>query len=109
MAMLELLVGSARTLIIAATVCEPCPFSGSEGLHHIEHRALLGFRWTDRRASMADCDAMTAFDSLEVGIVGGGPAGLYSAILLKKAARGANITVVEKNPRGVTWGWTIST
>ncbi|HVH99701.1 MAG TPA: FAD-dependent monooxygenase, partial [Enhygromyxa sp.] len=42
---------------------------------------------------------------MKVGIVGGGPAGLYSAILLKKARPEADITVVEKNPRGVTWGW----
>ncbi|PRP96760.1 NADPH dehydrogenase [Enhygromyxa salina] len=46
-----------------------------------------------------------ASDPAKVGIVGGGPAGLYSAILLQKARPGANITVVEKNPRGVTWGW----
>jgi anthraniloyl-CoA monooxygenase len=44
-------------------------------------------------------------DTLKVGIVGAGPAGLYCAILLKKARPHANITVVEKNPRGVTWGW----
>lgn len=42
---------------------------------------------------------------MKVGIVGGGPAGLYSAILLKKADPGADVTVIEKNPRGVTWGW----
>jgi anthraniloyl-CoA monooxygenase len=42
---------------------------------------------------------------MKVGIIGGGPAGLYSAILLKKARPEADITVVEKNPRGVTWGW----
>ncbi|MFO7563862.1 MAG: bifunctional salicylyl-CoA 5-hydroxylase/oxidoreductase [Enhygromyxa sp.] len=42
---------------------------------------------------------------MKVGIVGGGPAGLYSAILLKKARPEAEVTVVEKNPRGVTWGW----
>lgn len=42
---------------------------------------------------------------MKVGIVGGGPAGLYSAILLKQARPEAEITVVEKNPRGVTWGW----
>ncbi|HLT35209.1 MAG TPA: bifunctional salicylyl-CoA 5-hydroxylase/oxidoreductase [Enhygromyxa sp.] len=42
---------------------------------------------------------------MKVGIVGGGPAGLYSAILLKKARPEADITVAEKNPRGVTWGW----
>lgn len=42
---------------------------------------------------------------MQVAIIGGGPAGLYSAILLKKARPEADITVVEKNPRGVTWGW----
>ncbi|NVB37122.1 bifunctional salicylyl-CoA 5-hydroxylase/oxidoreductase [Pseudenhygromyxa sp. WMMC2535] len=42
---------------------------------------------------------------MKVGIVGGGPAGLYSAILLKKALPTAEVTVVEKNPEGVTWGW----
>lgn len=48
---------------------------------------------------------MTSSSSPKVGIVGGGPAGLYAAILLKKARPEAAITVVEKNPRGVTWGW----
>jgi anthraniloyl-CoA monooxygenase len=48
---------------------------------------------------------MADFAAMQVGIVGGGPAGLYSAILLKKARPEADITVVEKNPRGVTWGW----
>ncbi len=48
---------------------------------------------------------MADFTTMKVGIVGGGPAGLYSAILLKKARPEAEITVVEKNPRGVTWGW----
>lgn len=55
---------------------------------------------------MADFAAMSEVsDSPKVGIVGAGPAGLYSAILLKKAHPAAEITVVEKNPRGVTWGW----
>ncbi|PRP96178.1 NADPH dehydrogenase [Enhygromyxa salina] len=55
---------------------------------------------------MADCAAMSEVsDPPKVGIIGAGPAGLYAAILLKKAHPAAQITVVEKNPRGVTWGW----
>jgi anthraniloyl-CoA monooxygenase len=38
-------------------------------------------------------------------VVGGGPAGLYFSLLLKKASPSADITVVERNPANVTWGW----
>ncbi|MGH3831987.1 MAG: FAD-dependent monooxygenase [Pseudonocardiaceae bacterium] len=37
--------------------------------------------------------------------VGGGPAGLYFAILMKLRNRGHDVTVVERNPAGVTYGW----
>jgi 2-polyprenyl-6-methoxyphenol hydroxylase-like FAD-dependent oxidoreductase len=37
--------------------------------------------------------------------VGGGPAGLYLAILLKLRDRDHDVTVVERNPAGVTYGW----
>jgi 2-polyprenyl-6-methoxyphenol hydroxylase-like FAD-dependent oxidoreductase len=36
---------------------------------------------------------------------GGGPAGLYLAILLKLRDRGHDVTVVERNPAGRTYGW----
>ena len=38
-------------------------------------------------------------------ILGGGPAGLYCALLLKKADPAQEITVIERNPAGVTYGW----
>ena len=38
-------------------------------------------------------------------VVGGGPAGLYFSLLLKKANPSADITVMERNPSNVTWGW----
>jgi 2-polyprenyl-6-methoxyphenol hydroxylase-like FAD-dependent oxidoreductase len=37
--------------------------------------------------------------------VGGGPAGLYLAILLKRHDQGHDVTVIERNPAGLTYGW----
>jgi anthraniloyl-CoA monooxygenase len=42
---------------------------------------------------------------MRVEIVGGGPAGLYLAILLKKADRTAEVRVVERNAPDATFGW----
>jgi len=40
-----------------------------------------------------------------VAIVGGGPAGLYTAILLKKANPAHRVSVYERNQQGDTFGW----
>lgn len=42
---------------------------------------------------------------MKVVCIGGGPAGLYFALLYKKARPDAEITVVERNAAGVTFGW----
>jgi anthraniloyl-CoA monooxygenase len=42
---------------------------------------------------------------VKVAVVGGGPAGLYLAILLRKADRGHEVRVVERNPPEATFGW----
>ncbi|WP_328477838.1 FAD-dependent monooxygenase [Actinoplanes sp. NBC_00393] len=42
---------------------------------------------------------------MRITCVGGGPAGLYFAVLAKLADPGHEITVLERNPAGVTWGW----
>src|SRR5579875_2209746 len=42
---------------------------------------------------------------MRVACVGGGPAGLYFAILMKLRDRGHGVTVYERNPAGVTYGW----
>ncbi|HEY4594488.1 MAG TPA: FAD-dependent monooxygenase, partial [Thermoanaerobaculia bacterium] len=42
---------------------------------------------------------------MKVAVVGGGPAGLYFALLLKKADPAHQITVLERNPAGATFGW----
>jgi len=42
---------------------------------------------------------------MNVNVLGGGPGGLYAALLLKKAHPTWEITVFERNPAGATYGW----
>jgi len=42
---------------------------------------------------------------MKINIIGGGPAGLYFAILMKKADRSHEITVYERNGPNDTFGW----
>ncbi|MCM4079198.1 FAD-dependent monooxygenase [Paractinoplanes hotanensis] len=42
---------------------------------------------------------------MRITCVGGGPAGLYFAVLAKLADPAHEVTVLERNPRGVTYGW----
>ncbi|MEU2778262.1 FAD-dependent monooxygenase [Streptomyces sp. NPDC007162] len=45
---------------------------------------------------------------VKVDCVGGGPAGLYLAILLKRQNPAHDITVHERNPEGSTYGWGVT-
>ena len=42
---------------------------------------------------------------MNVVILGGGPAGLYSGLLIKKANPTYDITIIERNAADVTYGW----
>jgi anthraniloyl-CoA monooxygenase len=42
---------------------------------------------------------------VKIVILGSGPAGLYSGLLIKKANPTHDITIIERNPADVTYGW----
>ena len=42
---------------------------------------------------------------MKLAVVGGGPAGLYFALLIKQARPEVDITVLERNRRDDTFGW----
>src|SRR5690348_1853361 len=44
---------------------------------------------------------------MRITVVGGGPAGLYFAILMKKADPGHDIVIFERDGAGDTFGWGI--
>ncbi|MDR6978947.1 2-polyprenyl-6-methoxyphenol hydroxylase-like FAD-dependent oxidoreductase [Streptomyces sp. 3330] len=45
---------------------------------------------------------------MKVACVGGGPAGLYLSILLKRQDPSHDVTVHERNPKGSTYGWGVT-
>ncbi len=42
---------------------------------------------------------------MKIVILGGGPAGLYAGLLIKKINPAHDITVLERNAADVTYGW----
>ncbi|MEU6928231.1 FAD-dependent monooxygenase [Streptomyces sp. NPDC046385] len=45
---------------------------------------------------------------MKITVVGGGPAGLYFSILMKRQDPSHEITVYERNPAGSTYGWGVT-
>ena len=54
---------------------------------------------------MAAPKATADVPPMRIACVGGGPAGLYLAILMKAHDRGHDLRVFERNPPGLTYGW----
>ena len=42
---------------------------------------------------------------MKIRIIGGGPAGLYFAALMKRSHPGHDIAIYERNRRDATWGF----
>ncbi|MGH7282162.1 MAG: NAD(P)-binding protein, partial [Polyangiaceae bacterium] len=42
---------------------------------------------------------------MKITCLGGGPAGLYFALLAKKSDPSRDVTVIERNAPGETFGW----
>src|SRR3954451_12233384 len=42
---------------------------------------------------------------MKIMILGGGPAGLYAGLLIKKANPTHEVTILERNPADITYGW----
>jgi anthraniloyl-CoA monooxygenase len=42
---------------------------------------------------------------MRIAVIGGGPAGLYSALLIRKTSPDSEVTVFERNPPDDTFGW----
>ncbi|HVZ52389.1 MAG TPA: FAD-dependent monooxygenase [Pseudolabrys sp.] len=45
---------------------------------------------------------------MKIAVIGGGPAGLYFARLIKQARKSADVTVFEQNPRDATYGFGVT-
>src|SRR3954468_1623993 len=48
---------------------------------------------------------MRSEDPMKVAVIGGGPAGLYLSLLMKKADPGHEVVVLERNAPDATFGW----
>ena len=48
---------------------------------------------------------MAAQNPLRITIIGAGPAGLYTAILVRRHLHDAVVDVIEQNPEGATFGF----
>lgn len=56
---------------------------------------------------LVTASALRELGSMKISIIGGGPAGLYLALLVRRRVPDVQITVFEQNPRDATYGFGI--
>ena len=64
----------------------------------------LAFFW-GRSLSVRLDAAKGRGNDMKIVCAGGGPAGLYFSILMKLRNPRHEVTIIERNPAGVTYGW----
>src|SRR5688500_17032154 len=83
-----------------------CPRSSARRDHHRRSRDDAGYV---AAPPVAVCrrraESRVGAPLMKVAVVGGGPAGLYFALLMKKADPGHQVVVLERNAPDDTFGW----
>src|SRR5438094_4770848 len=70
-----------------------------------QHVESIHASWPGRHTRHAVLPRRRGAPTVRIAVVGGGPAGLYFALLMKRLSPAHQVRVVEQNPAGATYGW----
>ena len=76
-------------------------------LRNLREAALADDTGKKLENALAELNLLTRSEAVKIVCLGGGPAGLYFSILLKKANPSWDVTVIERNRPTDTFGWGI--